>query len=610
MPLSKDDRDNIAKLAHKSNIKSHIGWSNFTHSNQLPEALVLDIEEVDSIPLILDKINRMNSDLKPENRIILRVAAGGNQDEYSQSFSFSPCVEADIVLRLVGSEFQKIKVIDEEKNIVQVSAGVQIGALNKILYEKHNLVLPTASLIPYVTFVGLSTNAGHGSGRDQPSVSGLIRAITICRPDGKIVRVDSTHKDFELIRACHLGLFGIILNVEIECIKAKKIKRTVETKSIDELKKEISSGLLNKYPYVNIMYIPTYQKNDISNKNVFVIRLEPVPLDSKNVGKPIPERDYQQRILVNLNQKFQIGKLLAEHSNLIPYYMKYILSSFAIDEVNIATVGPWPDMFHSQTAFPRNIDNVEYLFNTNHDNGEIISAIDYTTQVLEKNAKSSLYPVVDAIFLRYLQGTNGGLSPSTHDEKKSVCGFDIVSDAKVPGFTQFKKEIQPFFINELKAKPHWGKNLPLDENYAEIYGSNLDDFVRVLTEWHNESNIKLEKSPFINHLFSYILQLPYAPKIIHSSDKKSEHKHSQASSSEDIPLEKIAEDIAHYLKSAESNKKNPAAKYFIEQLEQTQKQIRYDKFAQQSRLRFIKQLSHSDELVTQLDDHPSFKNSR
>jgi len=170
----------------------------------------------------------------------LRVAAGGKTEnghpkEYSESFSLSPCAAGDVIVRLIGPEFQKIDVVDEKNNIVCVGAGVQIGELDKILYEKYKLCLPTSSLIGFVTFVGLITNAGHGTGRNEGSVAELIVAITFCLPNGEILRIDAEHLDFETIRACNLGLFGVILNVEIKCAPAKKLQCVMEARSINEL---------------------------------------------------------------------------------------------------------------------------------------------------------------------------------------------------------------------------------------------------------------------------------------------------------------------------------------------------------------------------------------
>jgi len=43
--------------------------------------------------------------------------------------------------------------------------------------------------------------------------------------------------------------------------------------------------------------------------------------------------------------------------------------------------------------------------------------------------------------------------------------------ANMPGFAAFEQSMPQFFLNDMQAKFHWGKNAPLDLDYQKLYGS-------------------------------------------------------------------------------------------------------------------------------------------
>ncbi|MEO8401970.1 MAG: FAD-binding protein [Gammaproteobacteria bacterium] len=547
MSITSKNKTTLLEFATKHSIRYHIGFKNFTKNVIAPNAIVFAIEHKLDLQNLITLINQFNKVKEPGEQIVLRAAAGGKTTNgaarrYSNSFSMTPCAEGDVIVNLVGDEFQTIEVIDQEKSLVRVGAGVQIGELDRILFEKHKLSLPTSSLIPHVTFVGLSVT-GHGTGQDQPAIAGLIRAMTICRPDGKIVRIDNHDPDFEIIRASHLGLFGVVLNVEIECITAKKLQCVTEARSINELIQEIKDGLFFKYPYISIMYIPTYQTDERNQKNVIVLRWEPVSLDVNNTHNSPKLSHFEQELAIRLNNLFNIPGFLTTHSQLIPAYMKHLVSRMEVGLKDNISVGPWHDIAHYQTAFPWNLDDADYLFNTRKKGcDEIVAALEHLSDTLESYAKKQLYPIIDAVYLRFFKGTNGGLSTSFHRPNEHVCGFDIVSSARIPGYAAFKKDLGAFFYNKLAARPHWGKTVPLDINYAAVYGTRFNELIRALSRWYEASGSDFKKSLFLNNFFRQILQVSptkiFAPVASGGEEKKEEKS---------IPFAEIKVVITHLL---------------------------------------------------------------
>ncbi len=520
MTLSAESKSTIVQFAIEHAIEHHIGFKNFTHNVVLPHAIVLDIESSEQLQQIIMLINEINKDKLVTEKIALRVAAGGKKEngyakKYSESFSLTPCVEGDVIVHLTGKEFQKIEVIDKEKNIVHVGASVQVGDLDNALYHEHKLCMPTSSLIPFVTLAGLAATAGHGTGRDQPSVAGLIRAMTLCLPDGTIQRIDASHPDFTTIRASHLGLFGAVLSLEIECVKATKLQCVMESRSINELIEEIENGLFYKYAYISIMYVPTYQKHERDKKNVIVFRWEPVALDVLNTNITPKLTQLEQAFSIKMNNLFNVPGFLTQHSQLIPPYMKYLVARMEVGSADTIAVGPWPDMAHYQTAFPWSLDDADYLFSTcGVSCYEVIRALEYVSRKLKEYARRGQYPIIDAIYLRFFKGTNGGLSTSaTRNNDEHICGFDIVSNAGIPGYADFKAEMEKFFSEELNAKPHWGKTVPLNKDYAKLYGEQYIAFMRALTAWHKKCGLTLKSSPFMNAFFRTVLQVSATPLL-------------------------------------------------------------------------------------------------
>jgi len=566
MPLSKKDKASLLTFLEESNISHETGFSNFTQNINQPDALVLKIHHEKEIQKLICFINTLNQNKNFENKITVRVAAGGLLDIYSDSFSFTPCCSADIILHLMGKEFQKVEYIDHEKNIVRVGASVQMGDLEDTLYNKFSLCIGSSSLIPYVTFVGLTANSGHGTGRDQPAIAGFIQALTILKPNGEIVRIDASHTDFETIRASHLGMFGIILNVEIACIPAKKLECTVQTKNIEAFLGDIDDGLFYEYPYVSVMYIPTYAENEINKKdnhNLAIIKWKPVPLDTKDTPSYPLLKKFAHEIAIRLSEHYNMDALLEHHSHLIPYYTKYLVSKFGISKSDNVVIGPWPDIVHYQKAYPTHIDDADYLFQVSEDCKEIKSALTHAVTMLDRYAKKNQYPITHAIYIRFFHGTNGGLSTSEHDEKKYICGFDMVSNPNIQGYREFKKEMQDYFIDKLKSKPHWGKSVPYSIDYAKLYGKNFSMFKKTLINWYKECKIDVTKSPFLNTFHSVILQIPKKPVTFFERTKKDpltlEKKKPEN-------LQQIKQHVLTYLKATEEDPMDPHAKSFMNAL--------------------------------------------
>ncbi|MCC5015119.1 MULTISPECIES: FAD-binding protein [unclassified Legionella] len=506
MAFSPKERAVLLRFIHLNNlqVKSSTGWTNYSKFRRNKNALVLDVTDTASLSAVLKFITALNKKKDPAQRILVRPAAGGRGKKYSESYSVHGVEDADIVIRLVGKEFTEIKAVDREHQVVTIGASMQVGEINEQLYERYNLTLPTSSLNPYISFIGLAANSGIGTGKDQPGVSGLIKSMTVCLPNGEIVTIDASHPDFETICSGHQGLFGFVLSAEIQCTEAKKLECSREVMSVAQLIEEIRDGLLERDPYTSVYLMPTYQPDELTNrnlKNVCVYRWRPVEKTDSDRNARTPLTHVKQEIETRIFDSLHVSEFLCRYPSWIPFFAQYIVLPLVIGTTGETSVSRWYDSVHHQTGYPRNVEDTGLLFEVSADHHEIVVALEKVFTTLHEYNKKGYYPIVSGMYLRYLQGTNGGISITQHQAGKHVCSLDMVSDINIPGHEAFQKEITEFFMEVLKARAHLGKFLPSG------YQLNCTDYTDALIRWFKKNNLNLEESMLLTGHYCKLLQL-------------------------------------------------------------------------------------------------------
>ncbi|CAF1542698.1 unnamed protein product [Rotaria sordida] len=494
-------------------------YENWCKTIQYKDVIEIEVYDTQTLCELAKELNKLNQERikAKKKKIILRAAAGciqQNKDrfknfsnlesdtQYQTSFSVSPCVQAHIILHLIGKEFDKIEV-----NGVMVTVGpnVQIGQLEATLYKNRpGLSLPVAPLIPWVTLVGLAANAGHGTGLNQPAITGLIESITMVKANGELKTINKTDDDFNTINGAHLGLFGLVTQVTIKCIPAYKLKATTYAWSLNEFFTQVKDkNLYENNEYVSVMYIPTYhkrkQEREFINVHVMVAKQVSIQTDDLNwsENEQLHEDKHQlsQMNVHNILSKLHIPDFLRDVSLLIPYAMRLIASTQVgvLNSSPSIKIGPSYQIAHYQRQFPRELDDIDFLFPVKQPK-EMLKAFDMIINTLENYRSRFYYPVSFAVYIRMFKGTNGGLSTSSHQPDEYIAAIDIVTDPKSIYYqllpkereegkpNKFKEDIQEYFMdpnNKFYAKPHWGKTLPFNTNYAELYGNDFKKFIHV-----------------------------------------------------------------------------------------------------------------------------------
>lgn len=142
---------------------------------------------------------------------------------------------------------------------------------------------------------------------------------------------------------------------------------------------------------------------------------------------------------------------------------------------------------------------------------EIITGFKKMAESLEESTKKGEYPIAYAVYMRYLQGTNGGLSITQHQPGHHICAMDMTTGLNFPGFASFRDNTAKFFLQEMGAKLHWGKNMPEKVDFSKVYGESFIEFKNTLERWYQTHGMEVAKSPLLSKDFCIMLELPYAP---------------------------------------------------------------------------------------------------
>jgi len=116
-------------------------------------------------------------------------------------------------------------VIDKDRAIVTVPAGMKYGALAVALHDRGWALHNMASL-PHISVAGAIATATHGSGVGNGNLATAVRGLEIVLPDGNIKKVTSEDPDFAGF-VVGLGVVGIVTTVELAIEPTFNIEQTV-----------------------------------------------------------------------------------------------------------------------------------------------------------------------------------------------------------------------------------------------------------------------------------------------------------------------------------------------------------------------------------------------
>lgn len=570
-------------MLKRNKISYSQGWSNYMGNVKNPAALVVDVENEEQVQLVMREVKRLNENRTPKNKITLRASAGWKnsksmgcclfpwnktqEDEYGKgSFSFSEVVGGraapqsegtDIIIRF-KKKFHKAKVLGPvhtkpawinpdnpihqlPATLVEVSAGMQVAEYAEFL-RKNNLSSSTISMLCWASLVGLFIPGGHGTGRDEPAISGLVESIKVCDLDGTIRELTADHPDFQTLCAASSGFLGIVLSIKIRAVKAFNLRETVEVfHNTGEMKGKLGDTLKNNQ-YVSIMGMPSSADSEVSEKiHQWQVRMwnftTEKPTQSSKATYAPTLSSFVQELELRLGADLMNFLVHSEFRHLLPEFM-LIAAAESIEGRGTKPIVDFENhITHPQVAFPKILRDVDYFIPVKDDQAgenleEILQQIE--TQV-NKAARRGEYPITYAVYVRYLKGTNGGLSPTSTDSlDERIIALDVVTHPETKGIVRFEKEFLDYLKEKgVEVRNHLGKQFPVGVvRYSQFLNpENMKKFIEAAERWHatpgkHDGAERLAMASYNTQYFQEMMALTY--ELDHELvEKSSEEKNSK-----------------------------------------------------------------------------------
>jgi xylitol oxidase len=116
-------------------------------------------------------------------------------------------------------------VINKEKQIVTVSAGIKYGEL-AVALEKRGWALHNMASLPHISVAGAIATATHGSGVGNGNLATAVRGLEIVLPDGSIKKITLESPEFAGY-VVGLGVAGIVISVDLAIEPTFNVEQTV-----------------------------------------------------------------------------------------------------------------------------------------------------------------------------------------------------------------------------------------------------------------------------------------------------------------------------------------------------------------------------------------------
>ena len=213
-------------------------WSNWAGNVTATPARYVEPHSVDQV------VDAVQQAARRAERI--RVVGAGH--------SFTPlCATDGTLLRLAN--LSGIITVDRARQRVRVAAGTALHVLNPDL-EALGLALPNLGDIDRQGIAGAIATGTHGTGIRHQGIASAVVGLTLVLADGSVVAVDDSH-DAELFHAARVGLgaFGVVTEVELQCVPAFRLRALESPGRLDEVLDGYEQ-LVREFDHVDFHWFP------------------------------------------------------------------------------------------------------------------------------------------------------------------------------------------------------------------------------------------------------------------------------------------------------------------------------------------------------------------
>ncbi|UPR00577.1 galactonolactone dehydrogenase [Chloropicon primus] len=149
----------------------------------------------------------------------------------------------------------KVLAVNKRKRQVTVQPGCSVGRLCGEL-RKRGLVLENLASIAEQQVGGFLQIGAHGTGAAIPPVEMQVVEMKVMTPGEGLVTVrrDEDPETFRMLQ-CGLGMFGVVCEATIQCVRTHKLLEHTFTLSKDQIQKQ-HADLIKKHKHVRYHWIP------------------------------------------------------------------------------------------------------------------------------------------------------------------------------------------------------------------------------------------------------------------------------------------------------------------------------------------------------------------
>lgn len=361
------------------------------------------------------------------------------------------------------------------------------------------------------------------------------------------------HPCAEVMMSTHLGVMGVITDVEYECIEAFDIDLTLESRNLAGLEAEINDKdrpLFLSDDYTNYMYVPTSLRaknnpgktpeerrqydmaaeKNAHTPNVIIHRGNMVKRGKREDVIQIGPSASAQKYLNELSDFLRLGQLINGIHELGVIFNRYFVTRLEVGDYDKHMVGPSYLIRHYLQFYPHLILDSSFL-------QPMMSFTDViTTQNKVNEILTEFYgkDPLKVVFLRSMLADHiAGISTSSvpkGSDKKYIGAFDFVTDFGIESYYPFRELLADYFVNQKDSRWHPGKWNPEQFDMTR-YGDGYVNFIRGLAfdQCRNRAEFdlidctpsevgkwqrllsKAAESPFITYEIDRLLQLKKFP---------------------------------------------------------------------------------------------------
>jgi len=389
----------------------------------------------------------------------------------------------------------------DDKRFVNVEAGITIHDFN-IGLDTLGLSVVNMGAIDHQTLAGAIATGTHGTGKDLPALSGMVRSIVLVSSGGKIFRIepangisDPTQHQEENVTLVQndddfysvlvgLGGFGIICSYVMETVEMYWLRESKTIHKWSEIKSKLQSGELFTGARHVVVQVNPYPVPEEENEHwCLLVRIEEIPKEHRDFGEAT--RNLLSSFFGNNALVYWFTRLRFRYAaSKTPQMLQGAIKALKDKEY----INKSYKVLHQGVGYikERGYD-AEFAFNMTAPYWEVIEKLFERADLFRK--KGNLYST-GPFCLRFVQRSHAYLTP---EHERDVCYIDTTFLQGTVGVEDMLEDYQQTMF-AMGGMPHWGKKI----FKLGVHLDKLPLFYPKLNTWRQTRNRYDPKKTFIN----------------------------------------------------------------------------------------------------------------